>query len=113
NKEPVDMVDAKSRKRSGGPGGGRRPGSGGKKRTPNSTEGRAEDKATAQGTITYFGTYVVRESNRAIAMHVGGRSFPHWKGADQKRIVAITGDQLKLMAPIAVGTAEVVCKRAQ
>jgi len=42
-----------------------------------------------------------------------GSSFPNWNGADQKRIVAITGGQLKLTAPIAVGTAEVVWKRAQ
>ena len=80
---------------------------------PTALRARAEDKATAQGIITYFGTYLVRESDRAIAIPIGGRSFPHWKGADQKRIVAITGDQLKLTAPIAVGTAEVVCKRAQ
>ena len=80
----------------------------------NLTEGTAEEnKATAQGTITYFGTYSVSEPDRAIAIHIDGSSFPNWNGADQKRIVAITGDQLKLTAPIAVGTAEVVWKRAQ
>ena len=78
------------------------------------TEGTArENKATAQGTITYFGTYSVSEADSAIAIHIDGSSFPNWNGADQKRIVAITGDQLKLTAPIAVGTAEVVWKRAQ
>ena len=79
-----------------------------------STEGTAdENKATAQGTITYFGTYSVSEADRAIAIHIVGSSFPNWNGADQKRIVAITGDQLKLSAPIAVGTAEVVWKRSK
>ena len=29
-----------------------------------------ESKATAQGTITYFGTYSVSESDRIIAIHV-------------------------------------------
>jgi len=79
-----------------------------------STEGTAEEnKATAQGTITYFGTYSASDADRAIAIHIDGSSFPNWNGADQKRIVALTGDQLKLSAPIAVGTAEVVWKRAQ
>ena len=79
-----------------------------------STEGTAEEnKATAQGTITYFGTYSASDADRAIAIHIDGSSFPNWNGADQKRIVAITGDQLKLTAPVAFGTAEVVWKRAQ
>ena len=78
------------------------------------TEGTAEENnATARGTITYFGTYSVSEADGAIAIHIDGSSFPNWNGADQKRIVAITGDQLKLTAPIAAGTAEVVWKRAQ
>ena len=78
------------------------------------TEGTAEEnKATAQGTMTYFGTYTVSEADRTIAIHIDGSSFPNWNGADQKRIVAITGDQLKLTAPVAFGTAEVVWKRAQ
>ena len=75
----------------------------------------AENKATAQGTITYFGTYLVNEGDRTIAIHINGSSFPNWDGADQKRIFAITGDQLKLTAPLGptVGTAEVAWKRAQ
>ena len=78
------------------------------------TEGTAEEnKATAQGTMTYFGTYAISEADRSIAIHIDGSSFPNWNGADQKRIVTITGDQLKLSAPVAFGTAEVVWKRAQ
>ena len=68
----------------------------------NFTEGTAEEnKATAQGTMTYFGTYTVSEADRYIAIHIDGSSFPNWNGADQKRIVTITGDQLKLSAPVA------------
>jgi len=78
------------------------------------TEGTVEEnKATAQGTITYFGTYSVSEADHTIPIHIEGSSFPNWNGADQKRIFAITGDQLKLTAPVAFGTAEVVWKRAQ
>ena len=78
------------------------------------TEGTAEEnKATAQGTMTYFGTYAVSEADRTIAIRIDGSSFPNWNGVDQKRIVSITGDQLKLTAPVAFGTAEVVWKRVQ
>ena len=55
-----------------------------------------ENKATADGTITYFGTYSVSEGDSSIAIHIEGSSFPNWNGVDQKRIVAITGDQLTL-----------------
>jgi hypothetical protein len=55
-----------------------------------------ENNATAQGTITYFGTYLVSESDQAIAIHIEGSSFPNWNGEDQKRGVAISGDRLTL-----------------
>jgi hypothetical protein len=82
----------------------------------NPAQGTAdENKATAQGTITYFGTYSAGDMDHAIAIHIYGSSFPNWNGTDQKRIFAITGDQLKLTAPVGgtVGTAEVVWKRAE
>jgi hypothetical protein len=72
-----------------------------------------ENKATADGTITYFGTYTVSEVDRSIAIHVEGSSFPNWNGTDQKRIVAIAGDQLTLTVPVPSGeNVDVVWKRA-
>ena len=42
----------------------------------NFAEGTAEEnKATAQGTITYFGTYSVSEADRTIAIHVRRARF--------------------------------------
>jgi len=75
-----------------------------------------ENKATAQGTITYFGTYTVSEPDRTIRIHVVGSSFPNWNGANQKRIFAISGNELRLTNPVAStggGTTEVVWKRAK
>jgi len=43
-----------------------------------------ENKAAAEGTIAYFGTYSVSEADRSIAIHIEGSSFPNWNGADQK-----------------------------
>ena len=55
-----------------------------------------ENKETADGTITYFGTYSTSEADSGIAIHVESSSFPNWNGADQKRFVAIAGDKLTL-----------------
>jgi hypothetical protein len=73
-----------------------------------------ENKATADGTQTYFGTYSTSEADRSIAIHVEGSSFPNWIGTDQKRIVAITGDQLTLTIRSPSGeNVDVVWKRAK
>jgi Lipocalin-like domain len=72
-----------------------------------------ENKATAQGTMTYFGTYSMSEADHSIAIHIEASSFPNWNGTDQKRIVAIAGDQLTLTARALGGSADVVWKRAK
>jgi len=80
------------------------------------TQGTSEEnKGTAQGTITYFGTYSVSEEDRTIAIHIEASSFPNWNGADQKRTFAITGDQLTLTARALQtgGHADVIWKRAK
>src|SRR5262249_35152699 len=47
------------------------------------TRGSAEEnQATAQGTMTYFGTYSVNEADRTISIHIDASSFPNWNGAD-------------------------------
>jgi Lipocalin-like domain len=71
-----------------------------------------ENRATAQGIITYFGTYSV--NGRAIAIHVEASSFPNWNGTDQKRLFALSGDQLKLtVRPPAGGRVDVLWRRAK
>jgi Lipocalin-like domain len=74
-----------------------------------------ENKQTAEGTMTYFGTYLVNEVTRAIAIHIDASSFPNWSGTDQVREFAIAGDQLTLTARALAtgGHADVVWKRAQ
>jgi hypothetical protein len=74
----------------------------------------AENKATAQGTITYFGTYSVSEADRTIAIHVEASSFPNWNGTDQKRLFEIAEDELKLtVRPPRGGSVDVLWKRAK
>jgi hypothetical protein len=54
-----------------------------------------ENKAVVQGSVAYFGTYNVDEDGHMFIVHVGGSTYPNWVGTDQKRIFAITGDDLK------------------
>jgi hypothetical protein len=73
-----------------------------------------ENKKTADGTITYFGTHSLSEADSSIAIHVEGSSFPNWNSTDQKRLVAITGDQLTLMVrPPGGDVVDVIWKRAK
>src|SRR3954470_20319466 len=73
-----------------------------------------ENKETADGTITYFGTYSVSDADSSIAIHVEGSSFPNWNGTDQKRFVAITEDQLTLtVRPPGGDVVDVTWMRAQ
>ena len=73
-----------------------------------------ENKATAQGTITYFGTYSVNEADRTIDIRVEASSFPNWNATDQKRFFEVTEDQLKLtVRPPRGGSVDVLWKRAK
>jgi hypothetical protein len=78
-------------------------------------QGTAEENETAaNGTQTYFGTYTVNDADQSIAIHVEGSSFPNWNGANQKRFVAIAGDQLTLtIRPPSGETVDVIWKRAK
>jgi hypothetical protein len=72
-----------------------------------------ENMATAQGTMTYFGTYTVNEADRTIAIHIEASSFPNWSGADQDCTFAIMGDRLTLTARALGGRADIVWERAE
>jgi hypothetical protein len=71
-----------------------------------------ENKAVVQGSIATFGTYSVAGAD--LMIKVEHSTFPNWIGADQKRTIAITGDQLKWTnaAGSGGGLVELVLKRA-
>jgi len=69
-----------------------------------------ENKETA---VTYFGTYSISEADSSIAIHLEGSSFPHWNATNQKRYVAIAGQQLTLtVRPPGADVVDVIWKRA-
>ena len=72
-----------------------------------------EAKATARGTITYFGTYALDEPNQVMAIHVEASSFPNWNGADQERLFELDQDRLTLTVRLPRGgQVDVLWKRA-
>ena len=75
-----------------------------------------ENKATAQGTISSFGTYAVNEANKTYTIRFEGSSYPNREGTDQTRPFTITGDELRVTnpAPSAGGpSSQLVYKRAK
>jgi hypothetical protein len=78
-----------------------------------------ENKAIVQGSLAYFGTYSVSETDKIITTHIESGSFPNWNGADRKTSFKISGDELSttvISGPsttIGTGTAYLVWKRAQ
>lgn len=75
-----------------------------------------ENKAAVQGSLAYFGTYSVSETDKVVTYHLEGCTFPNWRGADQKRLFKLSGDELTLSNPTpstGSGNAWSVWRRAQ
>jgi hypothetical protein len=80
----------------------------------NRLEGTPEENVAAvHGSIAYFGTYSVSEADHILNFHIERCTFPNWDGTDQKRSIAITGDEMKYTNPAASGggKAELVFRR--
>jgi hypothetical protein len=56
----------------------------------------AELSAALTGYTAYFGTYSVDDSADAVTHYVKGSLFPNWVGTEQRREIALDGDQLTL-----------------
>jgi hypothetical protein len=74
-----------------------------------------ENKAIVGGNITHFGTLAVNGADKTIIFKIETATFPNWNGTEQKRVFAITGDELTYTVPAASGggTATTVWKRAK
>ena len=75
-----------------------------------------ENNAAVNGSIAYFGTYSVSETDKVIMYHLEGSTFPNWRGVDQKRLFKLSGDELTLTNPnpsTGSGTGYSVWRRAK
>lgn len=68
-----------------------------------------ENKASVQGTLTFFGPYTYDDASKVMSVAVEGSSYPNWIGLSLKRTVNLSGDTLTLTnpTPSASGTAGV------
>ncbi|MDQ3891215.1 MAG: lipocalin-like domain-containing protein [Actinomycetota bacterium] len=69
-------------------------------------EGSREEKAGAAGSyVSYCGRYDFRGDS--VVHHVELSLFPNWSGADQERLVEVTGNRLTLRTiPLLLGGTE-------
>ena len=83
----------------------------------NRMKGTAEEnQAVVQGSHATFGTYTVAsDKEQTVNLHIEGSTFPNWDGQDQKRVMTVSGDELKVTNPTPTfgGTNYVVYKRAK
>jgi hypothetical protein len=83
----------------------------------NRTEGTAdENKAVVHGMLAHFGTYSVDQAAGAMVFRIEASSFPNWDGAEQRRAVTVSGDDMKYVnaaASAGGGALELVWKRAK
>src|SRR5262245_11128698 len=55
-----------------------------------------ENQATTRGTLSYFGNYAVNEPDRVLTFHIESSSFPNLNDTDQRRMVSLADNDLKL-----------------
>src|SRR5262250_1108471 len=83
----------------------------------NRLQGTAEEnKATVQGSFSYYGHYSVDEVDRVLHLYIESSSYPNFDGIDNKRIItSLLEDKFTWYSPAgSIGTtAEVVWKRAK
>jgi hypothetical protein len=73
-----------------------------------------ENKAAVHGNISAFGTYIINPDG-SVTFRIVGSSFPNWNGTDQKRLIEVSGDQMKYTNPAASigGSATNILTRAK
>src|SRR3984893_17178418 len=69
-----------------------------------------ENKTVVQGSIAYFGTYVVDEADKSYTTRVEGSTLPNWTGLAQKRMAVLSGNDLTINNPAGSGGGTAVSK---
>lgn len=71
-----------------------------------------ENAAVVRGSIATFGTYSVSPDGKVLTLKVEGGTWPAWVGAEQKRSLTLSGDDMKYTVEASVGgSSELVYKR--
>jgi Lipocalin-like domain len=82
----------------------------------NRLEGTAEEnKAALTGGIGQFGTWSLNETDKTLTLHEDGNvSYPNEEDTDQRRVVTLSADDLKVLIALSDGgKIELVYRRAK
>lgn len=75
-----------------------------------------ENEAVVKGSVALFGSYKVEnEAERSVSLTIEGCTFPNWSGEVQKRVLTVSGEEMKMVTPTAAigGTNYLIWKRAK
>lgn len=53
-----------------------------------------ENRAVVQGSVAFFGTYSVEDAGKTLVLRIENGTFPNWDGAEQRRALTLSGDEL-------------------
>lgn len=69
-----------------------------------------ENKAVVQGSIAYYGTYTVGDTDKTIFVHIERSSFPNQNGTDGKRVITtLSKDEMGYVNPGPRGGGSIHC----
>jgi Lipocalin-like domain len=76
-----------------------------------------ENQAVVKGSMAHFGRYaVVNEKEQTVNFFVEGSTFPNWDNEPQKRIMSVSGDELRVThgsTSSGSGTSHLIWKRTK
>ncbi len=69
----------------------------------NRAKGTAEEnQAVVQGSLAWFGSYkVLSAKENMVIFNIEGSTYPNWTGEEQKLVMTVTGDEMKVINPAA------------
>jgi hypothetical protein len=75
-----------------------------------------EGKALAAGMLVTYGKYSISDEDGGVTLKIEASSFPNWNGAEQKRTITVTGDEMRVINPTPPsggGSAYIVWRRVK
>lgn len=61
-----------------------------------------ENQAVVQGSLAWFGSYkVVSAKEHMVIFNIEGSTYPSWTGEEQKLVMTVTGEEMKVINPAA------------
>jgi len=75
-----------------------------------------ENKEAVAGFQALVGTYKINPDGKSITLSIVAARFPNWEGTDQTRDIQISGDEMKIIVPLAstgTGRGVITIRRAK